>query len=160
MYYQSLEIRVTQVDVVAVRIESLHVFVYCSGASILSIRSQQRVRNTRQRCHSQVQHTELCRGIRSGRWLARRSGKFFRSRPGQRYKSNLLGNSRTRVGSGWWVNVVGAAFCVMFLSCITHFTRIFVEINLSKDFEMLSSKHFKVASLHLNGWNVYVCWDI
>jgi len=51
--------------------------VYCSGASILSIRGQQRVRNTRQRGHSQVQYTELRRRIRSGHWLAGRPGKFF-----------------------------------------------------------------------------------
>lgn len=61
--------------------------VYCSGASILSVRGQQRVCNTRQRGHSQMQYTELRRRIRSGRWLAGRSRELFRSGSGQRYNS-------------------------------------------------------------------------
>lgn len=70
--------------------------VYCSGASVLSVRGQQRVCNTRQRGHSQVQYTEFRRRIRSGHWLARRSGELFRSGSGQRYNPKLLGNTGSR----------------------------------------------------------------
>lgn len=132
MYFQSLETKMNTSGRLSLNGRNEHAQiispVYCSGASVLSVRSQQWIRNTRQRGHSQVQYTEFRRGVRSSRWLAGRPGKLFRSGSGQRYNPRFLGylgkSEHAWAANDKLVNVVDTVFYVTDFSLSQHSSRI------------------------------------